>query len=120
MKKIDPWFGKRTVKSRSCSCFCYYRHEDGTHGVNFQVLTPMSKISYSLEETLPGVVTVTTKSADRALLKKNGFVSLVSKEVYVTAHFFRAVQNELQHIRNLQEKFGDDVKISAVFHFSEL
>lgn len=121
MKKIDPWFGKMTVKSRSCSCFCYYRHEDGTRGVNFQVLTPMSKISYNLEETLPGVVTVTTKNADRALLKNNGFVSAVGKNAYEQDHFFLTVCKVLKQVRALQREFGaDTVKISTVFHWTEL
>ena len=112
---------KRTVLSRSCSSFCYYRHTDGTRGVNFQALTPMSKISYNLEETLPGVVTVTTKSADRQLLKKNGFVSMVNKTVYEQDHFFLAVFKALKQVYNLQRKFGaDNVKISTVFHWTEL
>ena len=112
---------KRTVLSRSCSSFCYYRHADSTRGVNFQVLTPMSKISYNLEETLPGVVTVTTKSADRQLLKKNGFVSAVGKTVYEQDHFFLAVFKALKQVRNLQREFGaDTVKISTVFHWTEL
>lgn len=112
---------KRTVLSRSCSSFCYYRHTDGTRGVNFQALTPMSKISYNLEETLPGVVTVTTKSADRQLLKKNGFVSMVNKTVYEQDHFFLAVFKALKQVRALQREFGaDNVKISTVFHWTEL
>jgi len=107
--------------SRSCSSFCYYRHADGTRGVNFQVLTPMSKISYNLEETLPGVVSVTTKSADRQLLKKNGFVSMVNKTVYEQDHFFLAVFKALKQVRALQREFGaDTVKISTVFHWTEL
>lgn len=112
---------KRTVLSRSCSSFCYYRHEDGTRGVNFQVLTPMSKISYNLEENLPGVVSVTTKSADRQLLKKNGFVSTVGKNVYEQDHFFLVVNKVLKQVRALQREFGaDTVKISTVFHWTEL
>lgn len=112
---------KRTVLSRSCSSFCYYRHEDGTRGVNFQVLTPMSKISYNLEENLPGVVSVTTKSADRQLLKKNGFVSAVGKNVYEQDHFFLVVNKVLKQVRALQREFGaDTVKISTVFHWTEL
>ena len=112
---------KRTVLSRSCSSFCYYRHADGTRGVNFQVLTPMSKISCNLEETLPGAVTVTTKSADRALLKKNGFVSAVGKTVYERDHFFLTLENVLKQVRALQHEFGsDNVKISTVFHWTEL
>lgn len=120
-KSFDSWNDKRTVRSRSCSSFCYYRHEDGTRGVNFQVLTPMSKISYNLEETLPGVVSVTTKSADRALLKKNGFVSAVGKTVYEQDHFFLALFKVLKQVRALQREFGaDTVKISTVFHWTEL
>ena len=112
---------KRTVLSRSCSSFCYYRHEDGTRGVNFQVLTPMSKISCNLEEDLPGVVIVTTKSADRQLLKKNGFVSAVNKTVYERDHFFLTLSNVLKQVRALQREFGaDNVKISTVFHWTEL
>lgn len=123
MKIIDPWNwnSKRTVLSRSCSSFCYYRHADGSRGVNFTVLTPVSKISYNLEETLPGVVTVTTKSADRALLKKNGFVSAVGKTVYEQDHFFLALFKVLKQVRALQREFGaDTVKISTVFHWTEL
>ena len=112
---------KRVVRSRSRSSFCYYRREDGTRGVNFQVLTPMSKISYNLEETLPGIVTVTTKSADRALLKKNGFVSAVGKTVYEQDHFFLTLSKVLKQVRNLQREFGaDTVKVSTVFHWTEL
>ena len=112
---------KRVVRSRSHSSFCYYRHADGTRGVNFQVLTPMSKISYNLEETLPGIVTVTTKSADRQLLKKNGFVSMVNKTVYEQDHFFLTVYKVLKQIRALQREFGaDTVKISTIFNWTEL
>lgn len=124
MKKVSfdlNLTAKRTVLSRSCSSFCYYRHEDGTRGVNFQVLTPMSKISYNLEETLPGVVSVTIKSADRQLLKKNGFVSAVGKTAYEQDHFFLTVCEALNHFRALQREFGaDTVKISTVFHWTEL
>lgn len=112
---------KRTVLSRSYSSFCYYRHADGTRGVNFQVLTPMSKISYNLEETLPGIVSITTKSADRQLLKKNGFVSSVGKTVYEQDHFFLTVCKVLKQVRALQREFGADaVKISTIFHWTEL
>lgn len=112
---------KRTVLSRSCSSFCYYRHADGARGVNFQVLTPMSKISYNLEETLPGIVTVTTKSADRQLLKKNGFVSMVNKTVYERDHFFLTLSKVLKQVRALQREFGaDTVKISTIFNWTEL
>lgn len=112
---------KRTVLSRSCSSFCYYRHADGTRGVNFQMLTPQSKTSYNLEETLPGVVIVTTKSADRQLLKKNGFVSAVGKTVYEQDHFFLTLSKVLKQVRALQREFGaDTVKISTVFHWTEL
>ena len=112
---------KRTVLSRSCSSFCYYRHADGTRGVNFQMLTPQSKVNYELEETKPGVVTVTTKSADRQLLKKNGFVSAVGKTVYEQDHFFLTVSKALKQVRNLQHEFGaDTVKISTVFYWTEL
>ena len=112
---------KRTVLSRSCSSFCYYRHADGTRGVHFQMLTPQSKVNYELEETKPGVVSVTTKSADRQLLKKNGFVSLVGKTVYEQDHFFLTLSKVLKQVRNLQREFGTDtVKISTVFHWTEL
>lgn len=112
---------KRTVLSRSCSSFCYYRHADGTRGVNFQMLTPQSKVNYELEETKPGVVSVTTKSADRQLLKNNGFVSLVGKTVYEQDHFFLTVCKVLKQVRALQREFGaDTVKISTVFHWTEL
>lgn len=112
---------KRTVLSRSCSSFCYYRHADGTRGVNFQMLTPQSKVNYELEETKPGVVSVTTKSADRQLLKNNGFVSLVGKTVYEQDHFFLTVCKVLKQVRNLQNEFGaDTVKISTIFHWTEL
>ena len=112
---------KRTVLSRSCSSFCYYRHADGTRGVHFQMLTPQSKVNYELEETKPGVVTVTTKSADRQFLKKNGFVSAVGKTVYEQDHFFLTVCKALKQVRALQREFGaETVKISTVFHWTEL
>jgi hypothetical protein len=112
---------KRTVLSRSCASFCYYRHADGTRGVNFQMLTPQSKVNYELEETKPGVVSVTTKSADRELLKKNGFVSMVNKTVSEEDHFFLAVNKVLKQVRALQREFGADaVKISTIFHWTEL
>lgn len=112
---------KRTVLSRSCSSFCYYRHADGTRGVNFQMLTPQSKVSYEINEVVPGVVTVTTKSADRQLLKKNGFVSLVGTTGYENEHFFLTVCKVLKQVRALQREFGaDTVKISTVFHWTEL
>ena len=112
---------KRTVLSRSCSSFCYFRRADGTRGVNFQVLTPMSKINYNLEETLPGAVSVTTKRADRQLLKKNGFVSVVGTTAYEQDHFFLTLSKVLKQVRALQHEFGaDNVKISTVFHWTEL
>lgn len=112
---------KRTVLSRSCSSFCYFRRADGTRGVNFQMLTPQSKVNYELEETKPGIVSVTTKSADRQLLKKNGFVSAVGKTVYEQDHFFLTVCKVLKQVRALQREFGaDTVKISTVFHWTEL
>lgn len=112
---------KRTVLSRSCSSFCYFRRADGTRGVNFQMLTPQSKVNYELEETKPGVVSVTTKSADRQLLKKNGFVSAVGKTVYEQDHFFLTLSKVLKQVRALQREFGaDTVKISTVFHWTEL
>ena len=112
---------KRTVLSRSCSSFCYYRHADGTRGVNFQMLTPQSKVSYEINEVVPGVVTVTTKSAGRQLLKKNGFVSAVNKSVYSQYSFFLTVCKVLKQVRNMQREFGvDTVKISTVFHWTEL
>ena len=123
MKIIDPWNwnGKRTVLSRSCSSFCYYRHADGTRGVNFQMLTPQSKVNYEINEVIPGVVSVTTKSANRQLLKKNGFVSAVGKTVYEQDHFFLTLSKVLKQVRNLQREFGaDTVKISTVFHWTEL
>lgn len=112
---------KRTVLSRSCSSFCYYRHADGTRGVNFQMLTPQSKVNYEINEVIPGVVSVTTKSADRQLLKKNGFVSAVGKTVYEQDHFFLTLSKVLKQVRALQREFGaDTVKISTVFHWTEL
>lgn len=112
---------KRTVLSRSCSSFCYYRHADGTRGVHFQMLTPQSKVNYELEETKPGVVSVTTKSADRQLLKKNGFVSAVGTTAYEQDHFFLAVFKVLNQVRALQREFGaDTVKISTAFRWTEL
>ena len=112
---------KRTVLSRSCSSFCYFRRADGTRGVNFQMLTPQSKVNYELEETKPGIVSVTTKSADRQILKKNGFVSLVGKTVYEQDHFFLTVCKVLKQVRALQREFGaDTVKISTIFHWTEL
>lgn len=112
---------KRTVLSRSCSYFCYYRHADGTRGVNFQMLTPQSKVNYELEETKPGVVSVTTKSADRLLLKKNGFVSAVGTTAYEQDHFFLTLSKVLKQVRALQREFGaDTVKISTIFHWTEL
>lgn len=112
---------KRTVLSRSCSSFCYYRHTDGTRGVNFQMLTPQSKVNYEINEVIPGVVSVTTKSADRQLLKKNGFVSAVGKTVYEQDHFFLTLSKVLKQVRALQREFGaDTVKISTVFHWTEL
>ena len=114
---------KREVLSRSCSSFCYFRRADGTRGVNFQMLTPQSKVNYELEETKPGVVSVTTKSADRQLLKKNGFVAAVGKtvSVYEQDHFFLVVNKVLKQVRALQREFGaDTVKISTIFHWTEL
>lgn len=112
---------KRTVLSRSCSSFCYHRHTDGTRGVNFQMLTPQSKVNYEINEVIPGVVSVTTKSADRQLLKKNGFVSAVGKTVYEQDHFFLTLSKVLKQVRALQREFGaDTVKISTVFHWTEL
>ena len=112
---------KRTVLSRSCSSFCYFRRADGTRGVNFQMLTPQSKVNYELEETKPGVVSVTTKSADRLLLKKNGFVSAVGTTAYEQDHFFLTLSKVLKQVRALQREFGaDTVKISTIFHWTEL
>ena len=112
---------KRVVRSRSCSSFCYYRHADGTRAVYFQMLTPQSKVSYEINERFPGVVAVITKSADRQLLKKNGFVSAVGKTVYEQDHFFLTLSKVLKQVRNLQNEFGaDTVKISTVFHWTEL
>lgn len=101
--------------------FRYSRRNDGTRNVRFQMLTPQSKISYEINEVIPGVVSVLTTSADRQLLKKNGFVSAVGKSVYGQDHFFLTVCKVLKQVRNLQREFGaDTVKISTVFHWTEL
>lgn len=114
---------KRTVLSRSCSSFCYYRRADGTRGVNFQMLTPQSKVNYEINEVFPGntAVAVVTKSVDRRLLKKNGFVSSVNKSCYIQDHFFLTVYEVLKQVRAWQREFGaDNVKISTIFHWTEL
>ena len=101
--------------------FRYSRRNDGTRNVRFEMLTPQSKVSYEINEVIPGVVSVTTKSADRQLLKKNGFVSAVSETVYERDHFFLTLENVLKQVRALQHEFGaDTVKISTVFHWTEL
>lgn len=101
--------------------FRYSRNNDGTRNVRFQMLTPQSKVSYEINEVIPGIATVTTKSADRQLLKKNGFVSAVGKTVYEQDHFFLTLSKVLKQVRALQREFGaDTVKISTVFHWTEL
>lgn len=101
--------------------FRYSRRNDDTRNVRFEMLTPQSKVSYEINERFPGVVAVITKSADRQLLKKNGFVSAVGKTVYEQDHFFLTVCKVLKQVRNLQREFGaDTVKISTVFHWTEL
>ncbi len=101
--------------------FRYSRRNDGTRNVRFQMLTPQSKVSYEINEVVPGIVTVTTKSADRQLLKKNGFVSLVGTTGYEQYHFFLTVRKVLKQVRALQREFGaDTVKISTAFHWTEL
>lgn len=105
----------------SSSSFRYSCRNDGTRNIRFQMLTPQSKVSYEINEVVPGVVTVTTKSADRQLLKKNGFVSLVGTTGYEQYHFFLTVCKVLKQVRALQREFGaDTVKISTVFHWTEL
>ena len=105
----------------SSSSFRYSCRNDGTRNIRFQMLTPQSKVSYEINEVVPGVVTVTTKSADRQLLKKNGFVSAVNKSVYSQYSFFLTVCKVLKQVRNMQREFGvDTVKISTVFHWTEL
>lgn len=101
--------------------FRYSRRNDGTRNVRFQMLTPQSKVSYEINEVIPGVVSVLTISADRQLLRKNGFVSAVNKSVYSQYSFFLTVCKVLKQVRNLQREFGaDTVKISTVFHWTEL
>ena len=101
--------------------FRYSRRNDDTRNVRFEMLTPQSKVSYEINERFPGVVAVITKSADRQLLKKNGFVSAVGKTVYEQDHFFLTVSKALKQVRNLQHEFGaDTVKISTVFYWTEL
>ena len=101
--------------------FRYSRRNDGTRNVRFQMLTPQSEVSYEINEVVPGVVSVITKSADRQLLKKNGFVSAVNKTVYGQYHFFLTVCKVLKQVRALQREFGaDTVKISNFFYWTEL
>lgn len=103
--------------------FRYSRRNDDTRNVRFEMLTPQSKVSYEINERFPGVVAVITKSADRQLLKKNGFVAAVGKtvSVYEQDHFFLVVNKVLKQVRALQREFGaDNVKISTVFHWTEL
>lgn len=103
--------------------FRYSRRNDDTRNVRFEMLTPQSKVSYEINERFPGVVAVITKSADRQLLKKNGFVAAVGKtvSVYEQDHFFLVVNKVLKQVRALQREFGaDTVKISTVFHWTEL
>lgn len=113
---ISHCFNRATTNS-----FRYSRRNDDTRNVRFEMLTPQSKVSYEINEVVPGIVTVTTKSADRQLLKKNGFVSLVGTTGYEQYHFFMTVCKVLKQVRNLQREFGaDNVKISTVFHWTEL
>lgn len=101
--------------------FRYSRRNDGTRNVRFQMLTPQSEVSYEINEVVPGVVSVITKSADRQLLKKNGFVSAVNKTAYEQYHFFLTVCKVLKQVRALQREFGaDTVKISNFFYWTEL
>jgi hypothetical protein len=54
-------------------------------------------------------------------LKKNGFVSLVGATGYEQYHFLMTVCKVLKQVRALQREFGADaVKISTVFHWTEL
>lgn len=115
---ISHCFNRATTNS-----FRYSRRNDDTRNVRFEMLTPQSKVSYEINERFPGVVAVITKSADRQLLKKNGFVAAVGKtvSVYEQDHFFLAVFKALKQVRALQREFGaDTVKISTVFHWTEL
>lgn len=103
--------------------FRYSRRNDDTRNVRFEMLTPQSKVSYEINERFPGVVAVITKSADRQLLKKNGFVAAVGKtvSVYEQDHFFLVVNKVLKQVRALQCEFGaDTVKISTAFRWTEL
>ena len=103
--------------------FRYSRRNDDTRNVRFEMLTPQSKVSYEINERFPGVVAVITKSADRQLLKKNGFVAAVGKtvSVYEQDHFFLVVNKVLKQVRALQREFGTyTVKVSTVFHWTEL
>lgn len=113
---ISHCFNRVTTNS-----FRYSRRNDDTRNVRFEILTPQSKVSYEINEVVPGVVTVTTKSADRQLLKKNGFVSLVGTTGYEQYHFFLTLSKVLKQVRNLQREFGaDTVKISTAFRWTEL
>lgn len=103
--------------------FRYSRRNDDTRNVRFEMLTPQSKVSYEINERFPGFVAVITKSADRQLLKKNGFVAAVGKtvSVYEQDHFFLVVNKVLNQVRALQREFGaDTVKISTAFRWTEL
>lgn len=103
--------------------FRYSRRNDDTRNVRFEMLTPQSKVSYEINERFPGIVAVITKSADRQLLKKNGFVASVGKtvSVYEQDHFFLVVNKVLKQVRALQREFGaDTVKISTAFRWTEL
>lgn len=114
-------FVSRSFNKAASGSFRYSRNNDGTRNVRFQMLTPQSKVSYEINEVIPGIAVVTTKSADRQLLKKNGFVSLVGTTGYEQYHFFLTVQKVLKQVRNLQREFGaDTVKISSVFRWTEL
>ena len=128
--KNDAWsvsdrtpsgFISHCITRATNNSFRYSCRNDGTRNIRFQMLTPQSKVSYEINEVVPGVVTVTTKSADRQLLKKNGFVSAVNKSVYSQYSFFLTVCKVLKQVRNMQREFGvDTVKISTVFHWTEL
>lgn len=115
---ISHCFNRATTNS-----FRYSRRNDDTRNVRFEMLTPQSKVSYEINERFPGVVAVITKSADRQLLKKNGFVAAVGKtvSVYEQDHFFLVVNKVLKQVRALQREFGaDTVKISTAFRWTEL
>ena len=130
--KNDAWsvsdrtpsgFVSHCFNKAASGSFRYSRRNDDTRNVRFEMLTPQSKVSYEINERFPGVVAVITKSADRQLLKKNGFVAAVGKtvSVYEQDHFFLVVNKVLKQVRALQREFGaDTVKISTAFRWTEL